>query len=200
MEHLCCIQDTDAYTWLMAAMESLSNEEFIKVAITLWSIWYVRSKAIDENAYQSPLSTHLFIERYITDLNIVALEKLAKNGEKGTDTKSSRWIPPSAGLMKINVDAAISKNMNKASAGMFMGASALIIEGCVDPEIMEAVACHEGLALASDLMLQRFKLALDCALVVRNIRDGARGPYGQIVKEIKDRASVFELCSVVHEG
>lgn len=110
--------------------------------------------------------------------------------------------------MKINVDAAISKNMNMASAAtivrdggdQFLGASTLVVEGCADPETMEVVACREGLALASDLMLQRFKLASDCESVVRNIRGEGRGPYGQIVKEIKDRASIFESCIIVHEG
>jgi hypothetical protein len=50
--------------------------------------------------------------------------------------------------MKINVDAAISKNTNSASAaaivrdggGQFLGASTLVVEGCVDPETMEVVA------------------------------------------------------------
>jgi ribonuclease HI len=79
--------------------------------------------------------------------------------------------------MKINVDAAISKNTNRASAAaivrdggvQFLGASALVVDGCVDLETMEVVACCEGLALASDLMLQRFKLASDCKSVVRSI-------------------------------
>jgi ribonuclease HI len=78
--------------------------------------------------------------------------------------------------MKINVDAAISKNTNRASAAaivrdggvQFLGASALVVDGCVDLETMEVVACREGLALASDLMLQRFKLASDCKSVVRS--------------------------------
>jgi ribonuclease HI len=110
--------------------------------------------------------------------------------------------------MQINVDAAISKNMNRASAaaivrdggGQFLGASALVVEGCADPETMEVVACRECLALTSDLMLQHFKIVLDCDSVVRSIRGEGRGPYGQIVKEIKDQASVFESCIIVQEG
>jgi ribonuclease HI len=111
-------------------------------------------------------------------------------------------------LTKINVDAAISKNTNRASATaivrdggvQFLEASALVVDGCVDPETMEVVTCREGLALASDLMLQRFKLASDCESVVRSIRGEGRGLYGQIVKEIKDQVSIFESCIIVHEG
>lgn len=87
----------------------------------------------------------------------ISLEKTGRKADKSSVRKEAGWIPPPAGLVKINVDAAISKNTNKASAaavvrderGLFMGASALIIEGCVDPEVMEAVACREGLALAT---------------------------------------------------
>jgi hypothetical protein len=175
VEHLCCIQDTSAYDWLMSAIETLSSEDFIRVAITFWSIWYVRRKVIDEDSFQSPMTTHLFVDRYIADLGITNTEQIAN---KVKVPKTTRWIPPPAGLMKINVDAAISKNTNRASAtaivhdggGQFLGASTLVMEGCIDPETMEAVACREGLALASDLMLQRFKLASDCESVVRSIR------------------------------
>ena len=42
-----------------------------------------------------------------------------------------------------------------------------------DPEAMEAVACHEGLALASDLGLHSFRVASDCvkSLLVRSSTD-----------------------------
>jgi hypothetical protein len=142
----------------MSAIETLSSEDFIRVEITLWSIWYVRQKAIHEDSFQSPMTMHLFVERYIADLGITNTEQIAN---KVKVPKTTRWIPPPAGLMKINVDAAISKNMSRASAaatlrdggGQFLRASTLVVEGCIDPETMEVVACREGLALTSDLML-----------------------------------------------
>jgi hypothetical protein len=74
VEHLYCIQDTNAYDWLMSAIETLLSEDFIRVAITLWSIWYVRRKAIHEDSFQSPMTTHLFVDRYIADLGITNKE------------------------------------------------------------------------------------------------------------------------------
>lgn len=72
-----------------------------------------------------------------------------------------RWIPPPSGLMKINVVVALSKNVARALAaavardgeGKFRGASVLVVNGITDAEIMESIACKEGLALASDLVL-----------------------------------------------
>ncbi|CAN6244691.1 unnamed protein product [Urochloa humidicola] len=66
-EHLCGIQEMEARAWLATAMESLSSEQMARVAITMWAIWYVRRKAIHEHIFQSPLSTHCFIERFISE-------------------------------------------------------------------------------------------------------------------------------------
>ena len=68
-----------------------------------------------------------------------------------------RWIPPPRGVMEVNVDAALSKNSNKAAmaavarddVGNFLGASALLSRS--SPEVAEAMAYREGLALATDL-------------------------------------------------
>ncbi|TVU04461.1 hypothetical protein EJB05_47571, partial [Eragrostis curvula] len=69
-------------------------------------------------------------------------------------------------------------------AGKFMGASAVIVEGVLDPEIAEAMACREGFALASDLAVQKIRLATDCVNVVRSVPGTGMGPYGHIVQEI----------------
>jgi hypothetical protein len=45
-------------------MESLSKEEFARVAITLWAIWYARWKVIFEGEFESPLSTHALGYQY----------------------------------------------------------------------------------------------------------------------------------------
>jgi len=68
-----------------------------------------------------------------------------------------RWIPPPGGIVKINVDAALSINSRGASAaavardasGKFMGASSVVMRGIIDPETMEVLALREGLAKTS---------------------------------------------------
>lgn len=104
-----------------------------------------------------------------------------------------RWIPPPLGLVKINIDVATSKNSSKAvvaaiardAVGNFLGASALVIHGLSDAEIVEAIACREGLALASDLMVQHFRLASDNVNVIRGIKEGEMTAHGHIIREIK---------------
>ena len=108
---------------------------------------------------------------------------------------------------KINVDAATSKNsasgsiaaVARDSSGVFLGASSVTVSGLSDPETPEVLACREGLALASDLLLQKVRLASDCANAVRSIKGEAFGPYGHIVREITTSVVNFHKVEFVHE-
>ena len=53
----------------------------------------------------------------------------------------------------------------------------------VEPATLEALACHEFLALAKDLMLQQIKITLDCKLVT-DINKGTLGPISSVIMEI----------------
>ncbi|TVU33601.1 hypothetical protein EJB05_25426, partial [Eragrostis curvula] len=138
--------------------------------------------------------------------DLVRVATRPQRGEKIVVQGRPRWIPPPAGMMKINVDAALSKNSGIASAaavardiaGNFLGASALVTDGITNPETMEAIACREGMALASDLALQSFRLACDNSNVIRSIKDIGMGIYGHIVQEIKERAGGFRSTEFVH--
>lgn len=154
---------------------------------------------------KAPLSTYCFIERYIAELDLI---KSANQVVGSKQSKERRWIPPSEGVVKINVDVALSKNTGKAAAaaiarddaGVFIGASVLVVEGITDPETMEALACREGLALSSDLLLRKVRLSCDNVNVVRNIRSNNRGPYSHVIQEIQARVGELDSVDFVHEG
>ena len=175
--------------------------------VTFWAIWYSRRKALHENIYQSPLSTRCFIQNYLRDL------KLIPGGDKlktpcVTKPKVSRWIPPTHGNVKLNCDAAIGKTNNKATAsavarsqdGMFLGASSLVIEGITNPEIMEAIAVREALALSDDLNIKRVCVASDCLRVINTLHDDSKPVYAQIADEIRAWGRAFEHIQFNHEG
>jgi ribonuclease HI len=180
--------------------------ELTKVVVALWAIWHARRKALHEDIYQSPMSTFTFINRFIDDLNV--LQTPVKQKEGGS-RPVHRSIPPPSGMCKINVDAALSKNTDKAAisatardvTGSFLGASSLVISGVNDSEILEAEACREGLALATDLNLTRVRLASDCSNIVRMINAAELlGEYGQIIREIQALKLDFVSLEVLHEN
>ena len=205
VDFISSTQQQDARGWLHEAMNSLSHDVLVKMVVTMWAIWYAKWKIIHENNYQSPLSTHCFVERFLADL---AESKPVQKEWKPAQAKQPGWIPPPPGFGKINVDAALAKNTTKFTmaavvrdeAGNFLGASALVMEGITDPEMAEAMACREGMVLTSDLVLQKFKLASDCRNVVRNLQGTAMGAYGHIIREIKARAEDFTEVRFTHEG
>ena len=82
----------------------------------------------------------------------------------------------------------------------FLGASAFVLEGCANPETAKVVACHEGLALASDLGLQTLRVASDCVNAVASIHGVGFGRYGPIVLEIKTLTESFTRVEFVQEG
>jgi hypothetical protein len=137
-------------------MKPLRHEDLVRVTVTLWAIWYARTKVVHEAIYQSPLSTHQFVSNFVANIELVKPQ-----GRVTAETQGSpvRWIPPPIGLMKINVDAAMAKNLGIIAAaavardanGRFLGASAVVLEGRMEPETVEAIACKEGLALGWQL-------------------------------------------------
>ena len=83
----------------------------MRLVVTMWSIWHARRKVIHEDIFQSPLSTHSFIERFIADLELATpqVEQKGRAQTQGSAAPTPHWIPPQ-GTMKVNVDAALSKN------------------------------------------------------------------------------------------
>ena len=160
--------------------------------------------------FQSPLSTHNFIERFVSDLEMAISkpEKEVVAQARGAPGVAPQWIPPVQGSLNVNVDAALSKNSNVAAmvavardeAGVFMGASALVLKGISDPETAEVLACREGLALATDLLSRRVCIATDCATVVKNLEGPGMGCYGQVIRELKAGMATFDRAKIVHEG
>jgi hypothetical protein len=76
----------------------------------------------------------------------------------------------------------------------------VVTQGLSDPEVLEALACREGLALASDLLLTKFRVASDCSNVIKSLEGSGYGVYGHIVQEIQARAGEFAMTQFVHEG
>jgi len=85
------------------------------------------------------------------------------------------------------------------SSGCYLGASTLVFAGVSDPEILEVLACREGLALANDLLIQQARVASDCLNAVRSIQTGGMGTYSHITQEIKARVEDFLKIEFIHE-
>ena len=84
--------------------------------------------------------------------------------------------------------------------GRFLGASAVVMQGIVDPAILEALACREALALAADLQLTKIKVASDCLEAINSMESDYLGKLSTITREIKLTSENFDSAIFVHEN
>jgi ribonuclease HI len=130
----------------------------------------------------------------------------ASRGKKTTPAvaRTKRWTPPRADVVKINVDAAMSKNTGCGSVaavardehGRFRGTSARVFPGKTEVETLEALAVPETVDLAMDNDARNVQVASDCSNVITNPKKGTMGVYAHIVSEIlysKTRFSSLEF-------
>ena len=117
--------------------------------------------------------------------------------------------PLPIGLMKINVDVALAKNsvvvvaatVARDAARKFLGASGVVMEGRMEPKTVEAIACKEGLALASDLVLRDFRLSCDNAEVIRTFEKGPWALMDILFRKLElDHAISISLILFMKEG
>ena len=208
VEHMSQNADMNARNWIFALHEVLSQEEFVIMVVTLWAVWKSRRKAIYKDIFESPQSTHHFIQAYMNDLRSIQQDRsIVRPREGGARPRTTQWIHPPGTMCKINVDGAVSKNQKRGTAaaicrdhtGNFLGASAILVRGVYDPPTLEALAVREALALAKDLNLQNLHIASDCKVVIEDMKEQNPAGYGAILHEITDLANGFVECNFVHE-
>jgi hypothetical protein len=156
----------------------------------MWAIWHARREAIHEGTFQSPLSTHHFVENFLADLT--QSKSISTKGGQAPKQDHPRRIPPPDGVVKVNVDAAVARRKDhgvivaiaRSANGEYLGASAVLLQGISDPEVLEVMAVREGTNLALDLSSPRIRVASDCLLVVKAMWEQNRGRYNHILHEI----------------
>lgn len=207
----------DAKLWLFWLVDTLPQEDLTWVLVAMWVIWWARRCVIHDEQFQSPMSTSCFITNFLEDLEFVP----ACNSETARDlhvtskdlhvtervVPNRAWLPPADHEAKLNVDGGLSRNGNRGAAAVvcrdkhdhYLGASTIVFEGLVDPATLEAQACNEALALATDHHLDSVCIVSDCVEVVANIDTEAPCHYPIILRGINHRRGSFQEIKFFHE-
>ena len=83
---------------------------------------------------------------------------------------------------------------------MLLLASAIVINGLVDPPSLEAMACNESIFLTLDMGVHKCLIASDYLEVIVNIHKQNLCAYSTILKEIKARSQLLQEVILKHEG
>lgn len=111
--------ELDPKLWLFNLCNTLVKDNFVLVLAILWVIWWARRKAIHEHEFQSPLSTRLFIEWYLRELQELPKRHGRRTSCVAPSPRGAAWLPPSLGKVKMNVYAAFAKSSNTGAVGVF---------------------------------------------------------------------------------
>ena len=87
--------------------------------------------------------------------------------------------------------AAVARDIS----GFFLGASTVVFTGVSDPETLEILACREGLALASDLLISKARVASDCVNAVNSLQGEGMGQYGPLLERSRRPRQIFKRSS-----
>ena len=83
--------------------------------------------------------------------------------------------------------------------GNFLGASTIVYQGLIDPSVLEATTCSEGLALTADMNIQRIHIASNYQEVIKGISNPNLRPYSVVLKEIETGRNQFWKVQFHHE-
>jgi hypothetical protein len=97
-----------------------------------------------------------------------------------------RWIPPLAGVVKINVDVGMAKTTPASLVVVARSETKVFLASSVVHfvlETLEAMAVREGMNLAQDLALTCIKVAIDRLSVLHAMKAQNLGKYVHILQE-----------------
>lgn len=109
----------DAPGWLLDRLSTESYEILIRLAMTLWDIWFFRNKKVWKNRVVTSSFAMEWSLKQLKDWRD-ANEKKTKHGATGNISKSKanlKWIAPETGCFKLNVDVSIGQESSSFAVG-----------------------------------------------------------------------------------
>ena len=118
-----------------------------------------------------------------------------------------KWLAPSPGVFKINVDAATSEDKRNSSVGVVIRDAAgkvhvaycKYLQGQYSVEDVEALAMECGLLLAKEHMLSKIVLESDALTAIANVTTAVTGGcLGHVYQGICNLLSSFSSWKIKH--
>jgi len=129
--------------WLLVLLNHYSPEAIDNFLLVLWRVWSVRNSILRAGQKLSIEGSVTFLTRYMDSLVLLRQKNVQTDG-KGKQCMLNggamprtvpeprvrkRWIPPSFGALKINVDGAFHHESGKAAVGVISLAPSSSLQG-----------------------------------------------------------------------
>jgi hypothetical protein len=204
---LCKKQLVNAKQWIFDFLDRGSSLLGTVLAVSIWHIWEARNDARNNDSEMCCRRVADKIKAYV-EMIVQNLSKINLAARCDSSGSVLRWSPPPAGFLLINSDAALFSNSHQMGIGVVVRDQAgdclfacnKRLEGMMNPELAEAVACRFALCLARDEGHSKVIMASDCLSLIQRINSTAKdlSNVGTVVADIKKIAASFLVCSFTH--
>jgi hypothetical protein len=204
---LFCLLFQSPRQWIFDFLARSSDQVRTVLVVSLWHIWEARNFTRNNPEAPHPRRTADKIKAYVA-LILQHLFLPVSVHRRETNASSSNWSPPPSGTVMFFSDAAIFSSQNRSGFGVvgrddkgqFVVACSEPIDGCLEPEMAEAMALRRAVLLAHDEQVSDVIFASDCLSLVRRINSSVsdRSSIGAVVAEIKSMSEGFSSVSFKH--
>lgn len=108
--------------WLFQKLGSASQEELILIARVLWGIWFFRNKKVWDAKTVNNMVAMDWSAKFFADWKMARAcsVETASGSRVSRPQYSHRWTPPASGVLKMNVDAAITAGADSFTIGIIV--------------------------------------------------------------------------------
>lgn len=170
----------DVAGWLLDKIVELPSDEVGKLITVLWGVWFWRNNKVWNNKLVAASVAMAESCRSIDNWR-EARKKLQVQKPSRAVNIDSRWTPPEAGALKVNVDVSIREGAESFGIGMvlrdhegvFMAGKTLCLQAPSSVFEGEAIGVREALSWIADQHLEdrRVYVESDSQLTVRAIHN-----------------------------
>ncbi|GLT73739.1 hypothetical protein SLA2020_455770 [Shorea laevis] len=185
----------------------LQMEQLELFCVLCWKIWHARNELLWNGKSVNP--RHI-IEHSLHFLADYRRATLLKGGAKPSRNRNgTRWTPPLADCVKINIDAALSWQQRTSgmgavardSSGEVLAALSCKGQEVSAAEIAEACSLREALQWAQELCFRKVIMESDCASIVTAINSDIptmHSSLGFILSDCRILMASFLSCTIQH--
>uniref|UniRef100_A0A803QKQ2 Reverse transcriptase domain-containing protein n=1 Tax=Cannabis sativa TaxID=3483 RepID=A0A803QKQ2_CANSA len=186
---------------------SLTKEEVELFLCTAWFIWFNRNKALKGQAQDQAHAILNLAHSYLAEFNS-SLSASAPTSRPRHSLATTTWSPPASGLLKLNVDAAVSKNDGKAGfGGVIRNSEGLVVAALAQPYIGRGVVAT--LEAKSFLSMRRWcidehfqvqEVETDCKAIADALSHNKEDftVFGYLICQIKEVLSLIPSARLSH--
>ncbi|KAL0289660.1 UNVERIFIED_CONTAM: hypothetical protein Sangu_2607900 [Sesamum angustifolium] len=159
--------------WLLLIRQGLDHDEFNMFVVVCWMMWKHRNALVMENKSSTPLEVVNSARSFLMDFQ----KCIVRTTHPGQPSEMA-WSPPKQGLIKINFDASISKNLGGVGIGVvardherrILDWRTATVLGITAPEHDEAITARTAVEFANQMDWRSCVIEGDCLQAIQKIR------------------------------